>query len=314
MRQLPQTPQLKKPKPDKPLILTPRMDEIIKAVHLYRYVTAIDITRLFFSASSITYARELLRTLAGGEDHQPSQYLYRFPLPNIRVGSTEKIYTLGSRGRAYLEEQGFEVDWYFRPSEAQTLSYQHLQHALTLTRFLIAAELFVRTHPEVELQSLKTEYTLKKDAAKVTIEVTTNTGTEQVPMFVVPDAWLNFYFPNEQHPYRPVLLEIDRGSEQQKAFKRHIKSRIQFVRQDGLYSRLFHTDLVTIAYATTGGKLRLANMLAWTKEVLEEENKQNWASIFRFCALPQTELDPDALFYSSSWFMPSEKHPLSLLY
>ena len=83
-------PQFEEKKPAKkeprPVVITRRFDEILKAVHFYRYVTAQDIARLLFSERSITHVREILALLSGGIDRKPNQYLYRFPLPDTRAG------------------------------------------------------------------------------------------------------------------------------------------------------------------------------------------------------------------------------------
>jgi hypothetical protein len=49
----------------------------------------------------------------------------------------------------------------------------------------------------------------------------------------------------------PVLLEIDRATMSRERIKRHIRSRIEFVER-GEYARIFKTQAVVIAYATTG--------------------------------------------------------------
>lgn len=296
--------------------MTLRHEDILRAIAFYRYVTVTDITRLFFAyPASIKHAGKLLSRLAGGADYQEHHYLYRFPLPHVRVGNTEKIYTLGSRGRAYLQELGMEVDWYFRPSDASRLSYLHVQHALSLTRFLIAAQLYCRTHPAVAPPDVRTEYMLSKHPSRVIlIERSGETHTEQ-KIKVVPDAWLNFALlrPDGTHDcFRPVLLEIDRSTEQQKYFKRHILSRIEFVKKDGAYQSLFGTDAVTVAYATTGTETRLASMCRWLEEVLEEQNKRTWAAIFRLCALSPDTLDPDRLFLHPTWYQPFATQPTPL--
>jgi hypothetical protein len=77
--------------------------------------------------------------------------LYRFPLPNTRIGNTEKIYTLGNEGRLYLQSQGMRVDWHFRPYKVAGMTYQKFRHALTLTRFLVALEVFCRESHAWEL-------------------------------------------------------------------------------------------------------------------------------------------------------------------
>src|SRR6266567_2673376 len=152
------------------LVITKRYDEILHAVHLLRYVTVPDMTRLFFSSakrySSTNHAGEILAKLAGGADYVERHYLYRFPLPHIGMGSSQKVYTLGSRGRTYLQSLGVSVDWYFRPYKVASMTYQHCQHALTLTRFLVAAQVFCKHTPAWELPKLKTEYELKQAIAQ----------------------------------------------------------------------------------------------------------------------------------------------------
>jgi hypothetical protein len=94
------------------------------------------------------HVREMLSGLSGKKDYADRNYLYRFPLPNTRIGGTEKIYTLGSKGRAYLQTQGMTVDWHFRPYKVASMTYQNCLHALTLTRFLVAAQVFCRNETE----------------------------------------------------------------------------------------------------------------------------------------------------------------------
>src|SRR5438132_4994299 len=115
-----QTPQKKKPVEG---MLTKRHEEMLQAIHQLRYVTAWDMTRLFYTSTSINHVREMLSLLSGKKDYADRNYLYRFPLPNTRIGNTEKIYTLGSRGRAYLQTQGMRVDWHFRPYKVASMTY-----------------------------------------------------------------------------------------------------------------------------------------------------------------------------------------------
>jgi hypothetical protein len=110
--------------PVKPVVLTQRIEEVLTAIHLYRYMTALDVAHLLYTPSTIARVRGVLSALAGGEDYRNSQYLYRFPLPGTAPGTKEKIYTLGSKGRDFLaHEIGLPVDWYFRPYKVKHLSY-----------------------------------------------------------------------------------------------------------------------------------------------------------------------------------------------
>src|SRR6266700_2098452 len=146
--------------------ISKRHEEMLRAIHQLRYVTAWDMTRLFYTPTSHNHVRELLSELSGKNDYKERHYLYRFPLPNTRIGNTEKIYTLGSRGRTYLQTQGMRVDWHFRPYKVAAMTYQNCLHALTLTRFLVAAQVFCKKSPGWEITKLHTEYELKKDIAE----------------------------------------------------------------------------------------------------------------------------------------------------
>lgn len=216
---------------NKPLIITPSMEAILRAVHWYRYLTAQDITYLVFSPGALTHARSILRKLCGGADCQENHYLFRFPLP--QAGKAEKVFTLGHRGRDYLtRELGMAVDWYFRPQYTKHLSHGLLHHNLTLSRFLVAAHVFCKKHPEFTLTKERISYEMEKHPGKVD-----NTK-------IIPDAWLLFEGYGLKHP---VLLEIDRGTAYKQNFKQHVKSRIEFLRSGG-YQHMFAERGGLIAY------------------------------------------------------------------
>jgi hypothetical protein len=204
------------------LVFDKRRDEdILKAVNTYRYMTAKDITYLLFSPSSITYARERLAALAGGEDSKERAYLYRFAMPS-KTGSRERVYTLGSAGREALMNLGFPVEWYPRPYQAEWLSHSHLAHQLTLTRFIVSACQWVRNHPEYTLADMRLCYEIEKRMAKLSGE------KERTAALVIPDGWLLFERAADRARF-PVLVEIDRGSEYQERLKNHVRARLAFI-------------------------------------------------------------------------------------
>ena len=133
------------------VVITKRYEEILRAIHELRYVTAWDMTCLFYTPTSLNHVREILSLLSSKKDYADRNYLYRFPLPDTRIGNPENIYTLGSRGRAYLQSQGMSVDWYFRPYKVASMTYQNCWHALMLTRFLVTAQVFCRTSQDWEI-------------------------------------------------------------------------------------------------------------------------------------------------------------------
>jgi hypothetical protein len=306
--------------------ISERYQEILEAIHTYRFVTAWDMTRLLYTPTSINHVREILSLLSGKQDHAEADYLYRFPLPTTRVGNTEKIYTLGARGRAYLQSCGMDIDWYFRPYKFQFTDdvmtyYQPCLHALTLTRFLVAAKVFVKKHPEWELPTLRTEYALKQEIAEekakkhaATITLTPDNGKAEEKIMVIPDAWLEFHHTtSKKGSWHPVFLEIDRATEQQRYFKRQIRARALFLANGG-YKKLFGTNKGVIAYATTGNQTRVQTMRKWTKEVLDELDLKKLSSRFLFCSLtPSWEQDENALFLAPLWSRASDKHLVPLL-
>jgi hypothetical protein len=132
---------------------------------------------------------------------------------------------------------------------------------------------------------------------------------------VIPDAWLLLGHTNGKK--FPVMIELDHGMEHQQKFKRHIQAKIEFIRS-GQYVKLFGTQAVLIAYITTGQipesrERRRKTMALWTKEVLEELNLKNWASIFRFHSLVLENIYNQSIFEKPVWFTPYSSEPLHLL-
>jgi hypothetical protein len=283
-------------------MLTRRAEEVLRTIHFYRYMTAQDVTYALFSPSSLRYVRKMLADLCGGEDFQPNQYLYRFPLPLTTTGEKTRIFTLGALGREIVaKEMGIPVDWYFKPQKTRHLSFGFLSHALMLTRILVAAHYFVKTHPELKIARLLTSYELEKTSLRH-------------KAMVIPDAWILFQGRERQ---TPILLEIDRGSEHKQQFKAHVKARIEFIRS-GAYRDIFKEEAILIAYATTGQlpeyrESRRNSMCRWTLELLEELRLPAWSPVFRFASVDWDKLYETRLFDSPVWFEPDKNKPVKLL-
>jgi Replication-relaxation len=286
--------------------LSPTEEEILKTVHTYRYMTALDVVYSLFSPKSVTHVRSILSTLSGGLDHQERQLLYRFPLPTAQKGNRERIYTLGAAGREAMKSVGLPSEWYYRPSKTGRLSHSHLTHQLLVTRFVTAACWWSKASPE---------YTLAEVRLSFEIEQGLHTRTAAV---VIPDAWLLFERLSDGARF-PVLVEVDRGSEYQERFKTHVRGRLEFIRS-GDYTRLFHTPAVIIAYATTGqiaeyAQSRRASMAAWTMDMLTELKMERWAGLFRVASVEYKTLYQDAttLFEAPVWYRPDSPTPMPLL-
>jgi hypothetical protein len=262
-------------------VLTDRDQEILKVIHFYRYMTARDIALRLFSESSLTYVRSILSKMAGNKDREPNQFLYRFGLPKAQKGNVERIFSLGARGKGVLvNNMGIPVNWYFRPGRMTNYSYNFIVHSLVITRFLVAAHAWSKSQDAYKLIDTRISYEL---ASQQLIKNSTTDNGVQRPE-IIPDGWL--LFQNREQKRGGFLLEIDRGTEYQERFKRHIASRLEFVKS-GAYEQMFGERSVTVVYVAVGDlpyrETRRRTMLLWTREVLEELELENWGSMFKFC-------------------------------
>ena len=269
------------------MILTPRDEEILKAVWYYRYITARDLNNLFFAKTSITHTREILATLSGA-DLQANNYLCRFPLPSLS-GTRERVYVLGAKGRRVLNQMGFPATWYFRPHKLKFLSYDYVLHNLILTRTLIAADRWASEHSDVALVGKHICYELSGQ--------------------VITDGQLRFEVQTTNGVYeQPILIELDRGMEYKHAFRRHVRGRINYL-ESGEYQKTFQTDEATIAYVTTGQtpayrETRRKAICQWIRELLADMGLKDWASVFRVASIEFGTLYDYSLFESEIWFRP----------
>ena len=299
-----------------PLVLTPREEEILRAVSVYRFMTVQDITHLFFARGSVTYARQLLSRLCGGRDGQEREYLFRFPLPSPRRGSPENVYTLGSAGREFLESLGQTVAWDARPSTTGRLSHSFLSHQLLLTRAVCAASYWCRVRHLFSLVNVRLSYELARHP--LLSQSTNSSGERGRSLAALPDAWLLLERVADSVHF-PLLLEVDRATEYQEQFRAHVKARLAFIRS-GDYTEVFQTPAVLICYLTTGQsaghrETRVKTMAAWTQDVLTEMQMERWAGIFRFTSVVYDTLYEDAhtLFEKPVWYRPDSPTPVPLL-
>ena len=66
---------------EKPLVLTPKDEEILETIYTYRYATTLDIAHLLFRPTYLPYVRSRLARLAGGKDLQENTYPLPFQTP-----------------------------------------------------------------------------------------------------------------------------------------------------------------------------------------------------------------------------------------
>lgn len=281
-----------------PISVNARDDTILRAIATYFFLTVEQIVRLFYRHGSLPYVRVRLKRLAD------AGFLARLRLPSPGPGNTPWVYTLGRRGIAYLADAGEEdVAGRFRASETQERSYLFLSHTLAVNDVLIAATLLERAMPGVRLAQMRHERALRHEPVRVTTP-------EDEHLAVVPDGWLDFHI--RQVARACVVLELDRGTVEQKACKRKLRALLAYA--SGPYQEAFGTESITVAIATTAGEERARHLLSWCEQVLRERHVEREADLFLVTALPSREApDPTWLFLSPVWWQPFADAPSPLL-
>ena len=291
-----------------PLILTEKEECILEVVRDLVYVTAEDIKQLLYPERSLSTVQRNLAKLASGQNH----VLYRFALPATTRGMKHYCYTLSTKGREVLRVEG-----YYRPYKMRALSYSHIRHHLSLTRFVCSALVWCREHPQVRLADIRLSHELAGELGKAE---TASQGTP-TPAPVVPDGWLHFELldgANGAHTsYLPTLLEIDRGTEYRRRFQQHVSDRIEFIR-NGKYARFFGVEAVRIAYVVVGSRSqplssRLSAICAWTKEVLTDLKLEEWSDVFYLSSLIYEDIYNLKHFSEPIWRTPGDSKSKRLL-
>jgi hypothetical protein len=301
-----------------PLTLTEPQERILLATRFYRFLCAQDFCRLHWSSNSITYVRDLLANLA------KHKYLYRFTHPNISKGgsaggSVENIYTIGCKGREYIERiLGQSVCYYYKPHKIKHASYGAVLHNLLLSRTLIAASVWAKKQTEFKLLKTRISYELAREAPSIQL---TNGKGEREMVKVIPDAYLLFQkLNNNKHEcFYQVILELDRGTEFQKRFVKSIRARLEFIKDSEAYRRLLGMEPknVIIAYITTGDRpeyreSRRRAMSDWAINIISQSDLKNLPCSFLFCSVVASEIYHIPLFDGAGWFKPGESSPVSL--
>ncbi len=131
---------------------------------------------------------------------------------------------------------------------------------------------------------------------------------------VIPDAWLDFRLCLNGITYQTaVWLELDRGSEEQKQFRRKVRGLYQASLSE-IHRKEFGAQNITIAFATTAGEKRQEQLRLWTRQELSLLEKISDADLLLFTSLPPTsDLDPEWFFLSPVWTTPLTNTPVPLL-
>jgi len=226
------------------------------------------------------------------------------------------MYALDRKGLNYLHSLGVDVREYFRPSQEEDTAKNFLfrEHMLAISDILIHALLFVKSEPSYRIGTMLHERVFKNAPMKV--EYTKNNREETKA--IVPDCYIAFVStsPSGKEETIPVLWELDRGTEDQKFFRKRIRAYIVFLKSRA-FKTLLGVENITIAFATTKEHNRVRQMREWAAKEFAITNEPGWlANLFLFTLLPENmgESEPRQLFLDPVWYTPSDgQNPLSLL-
>ncbi len=255
------------------LLLRGSTDMPIGLYHLHLATTE-QLTRLHYKAGMLKTVSKRLKVLTDNgiiqADCIPTK-LFKSPY----------YYTLDTKGMRYLADIGMDTDISFRASKEVSESYLHLRHALELNDVLIAALRLKHADPRYYLARYVHERILKRTPYKVSM------NGHQVSL--IPDGFLDFHVRRPDAPdlSLPLILEHDRGTEQQEHFRRRIRAYSAFL-SSGAYKQALGITAVTVAF------------------------KPQLAGMFIFAELPKP-LEPHHLLFERRWYTLTSDQPIALL-
>ncbi len=291
----------------KAFVVTPVHDLLLRDLHTLQRATAEQLTRLNYKMGMLKTVQARLKDLTDAG--------YVLPLfhPSIRL---PYMYALDRKGLNYLAAQGIDVREYFRPSQEEDTAKNFLfrEHMLAISDILIHVLLFVKTEPSYRIGTMLHERVFKNNPIKATYTRNSREETKTI----VPDCYLAFVYttPSGKEETIPVLWELDRGTEDQKFFRKRIRAYIVFLKSRA-FKTLFGIENITVAFATTKNHNRVKQMIEWAQKEFAVTNEPGWlANLFLFTALPETmaAIEPRQLFLDPVWYVPSDdENPVSLL-
>src|SRR5262249_42891733 len=141
------------------------------------------------------------------------------------LGKAPSVFTLGPTGRRHAASLGVRVPRRFRPGDVVSLSPQHLAHSEAITDVLLSFDLLARHEARIQVPDLLHERFLHELRFKVpvrTVHAVTGEIQTSAPE-VIPDAFVRVVAQVGGKTRRfPLLIEVDRDTEEQTAFREKI--------------------------------------------------------------------------------------------
>ena len=261
--------------------MTPPFDLLLRGttdvpvgVYQLQLTTAEQLTRVRYSPNSIKKVMKRLKILSEHDFLQRRRYPLRDEHGNYHNLS---YYTLGKEGMTYLQQAGYDTHDAWRAAKAAGTFPLFVEHTLELNDILISAALLQRVSPTslIRLDHFVHERILKRKPYKTTWQGNT--------LVVIPDAFLKFQV---RDTYHRLLLEHDRGTEEQQRFRGKIRG----------YIALLKEEPIPVVFTTFAGNERLEQIRGWAQKEVAGE-RSDIAACFLFANLthppePSIWLDP----------------------
>jgi hypothetical protein len=290
-----------------PTYLITEVDEsILRALARFHYLTAAQASRLLYPnlLDDNRYMQRRLKRLVD------TDYVLRLrALPMPQYGQAPHVFTLAHKGRVYTQEMGIGLATCFRPSEEKRATWNHpfMTHRLATIDVMIAADRLCREQGLNCLRMLS-ERELKRETVQVLVPPGPNSITKETrKVTVIPDAWFQFSL-SASEPHS-IAIELDRGTEEQKAWRQKVAAYAYWV--DGPYQEAFETDNLTIATVCLTDS-RVQQLADWMLKELRGRNLEELADLFLFTAASPMTTTPEDFFFSPLW-RSVRNQPLSLL-
>lgn len=270
------------------LLLRGSQDMPIGLYHLHLATTE-QLTRLHYKPGMLKTVSKRLKVLVD------NGYIQADCVPT-KLFKSPYYYTLDTRGMRYLTDIGLDTEVSFRASKEVSESYLHLRHALELNDVFIAALRLKHTHPQYYLARFVHERVLKRTPYKAN------------GITLIPDGFLDVRQRGTERSLC-LILEHDRGTEQQEHFRHRIRAYKAFLTGGGV-AQLFNVTRAAVAFTTFISAKRVAQMREWAKAELAAEPQL--AAFFIFAELPRP-LEARHLLFERRWHTLTGNEPIALL-
>jgi hypothetical protein len=264
--------------------------KILLALARFDYLTAEQVTRLLYAASSLAFVRKKLKSLVAEE--------LIFVLGG-RAVNLPVLYTLSGKGRHYVSQLGTPATKRFRPAEEREKAANafFLRHTIAVTDVLIAACRLTHTVPEIVLTRMYLERELKRIIYVEPVLPIREGKTHQRTLCLEPDAAVDFTIHEEWQDF--FHIEVYRSNLREDRFKHKIAGYAAYALST-THQELFHTPSLAIAVFCATDPMA-QSLKRWTEEVLQTLPQPELGEQFFFTSSDPATVSPEELFLSPVW-------------